>query len=493
MANFFDLVKKAFGFTADGEDLDRELDLEASAPAYPNPFGQQSPSQERSATPTTSHHHSDPASGTTNEQITALQNQIGQLTTLVKNLSAQKQLPEAKAEKPAPVAATEADTNLDEIKQRLQVSEAQRRAAKNRANDLALKIEELQLKVDTLEVDKKALQNKLKVVQVQTGQVPDDTITILSPEELDAQQAAMEQLRQQVQQGEQQNALLLQQAEEAQAELRAAQEIGQQLQEAQDLIKRKNQETAALQAQIEELQKQETVVDEQLRAQLILAGEESAKLRKEVEQLELNAKNNAKKQQRRDIETGNHIDELKRQLASAAQIIDRQQSETVAAQTSMQQLSDQVSNLTAERDQLAEQVQRLRGELQETRLLLEASKIEKPQEGPKESQKIEAEQPATPEQTAASVATERKPQDTEPQAVQEPEPPQSSFAPSLMQLEEDDDPQNPRIDDIDDIDWLIPVEPDIAPANEPEDEEPFLQPIVEPKAVDDDPRQLSLF
>ena len=81
---------------------------------------------------------------------------------------------------------------------------------------------------------------------------------------------------------------------------------------------------------------------------------------------------------------------------------------------------------------------------------------------------------------------EPQPQESQPQEPQEPLPqePEKEPAPTV---------HSPSLDDIDDLDWLMPAEPDELPApSDDSDTQPQAETPPE-KSTNADPRQLSLF
>ena len=172
--DFFSKVKRAFGFTADGSDFEDDIRVDSRTTPYVNPFRRDNDQRrEETAAQQQSIASAATQQAQSEAEVAALKAQMQQLMNMMRNMQ-QAQREAQPAVKPAstPVQQPEAKHSAadgDDLKQRLQMSETQRRAAQDRANALTEKIEQLQVQVSTLENDKKGLLNKIRVMEVKAG------------------------------------------------------------------------------------------------------------------------------------------------------------------------------------------------------------------------------------------------------------------------------------------------------------------------------------
>ena len=168
--DFFSKVKRAFGFTEDGSDFEDEIRVDSRTTPYVNPFRKDGVDKPVGAA-TQAASAQDTTSSASDAEVAALKEQMRQMMTMMRNMQAQQvrqaEMPQShetlKTEtKPAKPHHREEQQDSDEsdIKQRLQLSEVQRCTAQERANALTEKIEQLQVRISTLENDKKGLLNK---------------------------------------------------------------------------------------------------------------------------------------------------------------------------------------------------------------------------------------------------------------------------------------------------------------------------------------------
>ncbi|MBR1726012.1 MAG: hypothetical protein IJ724_05100, partial [Muribaculaceae bacterium] len=418
-------MKRAFGFTEDGSDFEDEIRVDSHATPYVNPFRRDSVAQ-RGETAMAREDSAEQASqAMPDPEMAALKAQMQQMMSMMRNMQAQQakdsgeKIGAGSAEQRATesVSKTQAEEHqgeLGDIKQRLQHSETQRRAAQDRANALTEKVEQLQVLVSTLENDKKGLLNKIRVMEVKAGgdggtettdaiermmeqhheeladkdrqikqigieleqavakleQAGDDRKQIddLKQQLQDAKvelEVTGEQLTKEAREHEQLKAQLMQQLESKQAELdeananlEIAEQVQKKLEEVEQFKEKKNAEIAQLKAEIERLTPQQGTQEKLERAE-----QENANLHKTIEQLNAQAKDTADKHKRRDIDVANHIDALKAQLASAATVLESHRVER-------EQLEQQIAQFTAEGQKTASRLLQQQEELQEIRASL---------------------------------------------------------------------------------------------------------------------------
>ena len=204
---FFNGIKRAFGFSDNGDEHDDELDGidgRAARSPYVNPFRNDTSPAER--------HDSEPAV----ERVEPARNQVQPSPSASAEVeegivprskheavkkaqqAAQEKVQQAVSEAASAVSTkvpsaliddiasvlsahlgnmpATASTNDSPLRERLKDSENQRRALQTRYNTLTERIASLEGDIEHLEVEKKALQNKLKVAQVQSGAVGDSSV-----------------------------------------------------------------------------------------------------------------------------------------------------------------------------------------------------------------------------------------------------------------------------------------------------------------------------
>ena len=526
--DFFSKVKRAFGFPDDDSDYGEELRANVHTTPYVNPFRRDNdslPAQE-SVQPATSH----PAA--TEADVAALKAQMQQLLAMMRNMQRSAQQNGVQQQEPATNAAIEGDDN--ELRQRLQQSETQRRAAQNRANSLSEKIEDLQVKVNTLENDKKGLLNKIRVMQVRAGgDGGTDTTDAIEKmmeqhhEDLAEKDQQIAELKQQLEQIQKQVDASKEQAEavaamerqlaeakeqlqaatseatmakeqakqhadrikeledelhEANENLEIAAQVQQKLEDLEQFKNKKNAEITHLKAQVEQLSH-----DQDYKPKFEQAEQENADLRKTIDQLNALAKDTAEKHKRRDIDVANHIDALKAQLASAATVVERHRAERDLLDQQMSKLKAETARtqeaLRAKEDELAEtsasltvanaQIEQLRNELDQLRSDDPISSPSKLEEVPEERGRVSVSPSKQEQPEEIAISPSNIEQVEESVAIDGANSSKNHFA----VIEQD----------LDDIDWLMPAVPDKPVITEPEPE-----PEPEPMFTAD-PRQLSLF
>jgi len=288
----------------------------------------------------------------------------------------------------------EAKKSLEESKEKMQVNEANRRQAQTKANDLMSKITELEAEHEKMDIEKKSLESRLKAMEVR-GEGAEDlnkkveelnaTIEDLQNKvaERDAEierrdnlalQAAdgptVEQLTQQIQERDElidnlrANVGELEEKLKVAAEdLKEAEELQKTVEQVEDFMDKKNSEISSLRQQIIDLQKRASEYDEMRKAHIVLE-EENEGLKKNIEQLELTAKQNAEVQNRRSIETGNTIDGLKSQLANAMAVAEDFKRKYNSLSVDGNEKAANFAKISAERDDAKAELKRTQVTLQ---------------------------------------------------------------------------------------------------------------------------------
>lgn len=274
---FFNGIKRAFGFSDNGDEHDDELDGidgRAARSPYVNPFRNDTSPAERHDTepavervePTRKQVQPSPsASAEVEEGIVprskheavkkaqqAAQEKVQQAVSEAASTASTK-VPSALIDDIASVLSAHlgnmpatAIANDSPLRERLKDSENQRRALQTRYNTLAERIASLEGDIEHLEVEKKALQNKLKVAQVQSGAVGDSSV------EAQVENIATEYKEKM----EVTNALLNEIRSEAARKTQEVEELRQKLDEAQTASTVGAKELAELKEQVAALEKQ---------------------------------------------------------------------------------------------------------------------------------------------------------------------------------------------------------------------------------------------
>lgn len=267
---FFNGIKRAFGFSDNGDEHDDELDGidgRAARSPYVNPFrNDTSPAERHDAEPARKQAQPSPsASAEVEEGIVprskheavkkaqqAAQEKVQQAVSEVASAGSAK-VPSALIDDIASVLSAHlgnmpatAATNDSPLRERLKDSENQRRALQTRYNTLTERIASLEGDIEHLEVEKKALQNKLKVAQVQSGAVGDSSV------EAQVENIATEYKEKM----EVTNALLNEIRSEAARKTQEVEELRQKLDEAQTASTVGAKELAELKEQVAALEKQ---------------------------------------------------------------------------------------------------------------------------------------------------------------------------------------------------------------------------------------------
>lgn len=274
---FFNGIKRAFGFSDNGDEHDDELDGidgRAARSPYVNPFrNDTSPAERHDSEPTVERveparkqaQPSPSASAEVEEGIVprskheavkkaqqAAQEKVQQAVSEAASAGSAK-VPSALIDDIASVLSAHlgnmpatAIANDSPLRERLKDSENQRRALQSRYNTLTERIASLEGDIEHLEVEKKALQNKLKVAQVQSGAVGDSSV------EAQVESIATEYKEKM----EVTNALLNEIRSEAARKTQEVEELRQKLDEAQTASTVGAKELAELKEQVAALEKQ---------------------------------------------------------------------------------------------------------------------------------------------------------------------------------------------------------------------------------------------
>ena len=274
---FFNGIKRAFGFSDNGDEHDDELDGidgRAARSPYVNPFrNDTSPAERHDAEPAVERveparkqaQPSPSASAEVEEGIVprskheavkkaqqAAHEKVQQAVSEAASAGSAK-VPSALIDDIASVLSAHlgnmpatAATNDSPLRERLKDSENQRRALQTRYNTLTERVASLEGDIEHLEVEKKALQNKLKVAQVQSGAVADSSV------EAQVESIATEYKEKM----EVTNALLNEIRSEAARKTQEVEELRQKLDEAQTACTVGAKELAELKEQVAALEKQ---------------------------------------------------------------------------------------------------------------------------------------------------------------------------------------------------------------------------------------------
>ena len=275
---FFNGIKRAFGFSDNGDEHDDELDGidgRAARSPYVNPFrNDTSPAERHDAEPAVERveparkqvRPSPSASADVEEGIVprskheavkkaqqqAAQEKVQQAVSEAA-LAGSAKVPSALIDDIASVLSAHlgnmhatAIANDSPLRERLKDSENQRRALQTRYNTLTERVASLEGDIEHLEVEKKELQNKLKVAQVQSGAVGDSSM------EAQVESIATEYKEKM----EVTNALLNEIRSEAARKTQEVEELRQKLDEAQTASTVGAKELAELKEQVAALEKQ---------------------------------------------------------------------------------------------------------------------------------------------------------------------------------------------------------------------------------------------
>ena len=271
---FFNGIKRAFGFSDNGDEHDDELDGidgRAARSPYVNPFrNDTSPAERHDAEPAVervepARKQAQPSPSASPEVEEGIVPRSKHEAAKKAQQAAQEKVQQAVSEAASAGSAKVPSALIDDIasvlsahlgnmpatadsplRERLKDSENQRRALQSRYNTLTERVASLEGDIEHLEVEKKALQNKLKVAQVQSGAVGDSSV------EAQVESIATEYKEKM----EVTNALLNEIRSEAARKTQEVEELRQKLDEAQTASTVGAKELAELKEQVAALEKQ---------------------------------------------------------------------------------------------------------------------------------------------------------------------------------------------------------------------------------------------
>lgn len=271
---FFNGIKRAFGFSDNGDEHDDELDGidgRAARSPYVNPFrNDTSPAERHDAEPAVervepARKQAQPSPSASPEVEEGIVPRSKHEAVKKAQQAAQEKVQQAVSEAALAGSAKVPSALIDDIasvlsahlgnmpatadsplRERLKLSENERRVLQTRYNTLTERVASLEGDIEHLEVEKKALQNKLKVVQVQSGAVADSSV------EAQVESIATEYKEKM----EVTNALLNEIRSEAARKTQEVEELRQKLDEAQTASTVGAKELAELKEQVAVLEKQ---------------------------------------------------------------------------------------------------------------------------------------------------------------------------------------------------------------------------------------------
>ena len=363
---FFSKIKQALGFDDAGEDLD-ELVLGHEALPYPNRSSGEPPAhveekviplheyeQQRGKAASTAGKLNLPSEADLSHLPDDIRKPLLQLLSGIKQREA------------TPASAPVDDDVVEKLREQLKASEAQRRATQIRVNEMNERMADLQLKAERADIERKGLLTKLKVLQVKSGIDADslDTAHLDNMSEqidtLNAQLAQEKeraaQLQQQLDEAQRQaaqshsqqewdeqhdkwrkqldaisarleevgkeNAQMREQLDAANEQQSSAADLQRQLDEATAGRQQKDDEIAELKAKVDALESQVQQVEQQAYQDNQDSQQQNQRLSKIIEELNQKAKDTAERQNRRDIDLANRIDDYKQRLAATRTLAD---------------------------------------------------------------------------------------------------------------------------------------------------------------------------
>lgn len=378
---FFNGIKRAFGFSDNGDEHDDELDGidgRAARSPYVNPFrNDTSPAERHDAEPAVERveparkqaQPSPSASAEVKEGIVprskheavkkaqqAAQEKVQQAVSEAASAGSTK-VPSALIDDIASVLSAHlgnmpatAVANDSPLRERLKDSENQRRALQTRYNTLTERVASLEGDIEHLEVEKKALQNKLKVAQVQSGAVGDSSV------EAQVENIATEYKEKM----EVTNALLNEIRSEAARKTQEVEELRQKLDEAQTASTVGAKELAEQKEQVAALEKQtaeqEAKIAADAKAHADAIAEKDALIASMKDEASASASAKEKEMMAemedmlKDVEDFKQkkIDEmeaLKQSVAEANKVADEAKEQLLLAQNEKTKLTKQVADL----------------------------------------------------------------------------------------------------------------------------------------------------
>lgn len=370
---FFNGIKRAFGFSDNGDEHDDELDGidgRAARSPYVNPFrNDTSPAERHDAEPAVervepARKQAQPSPSASpeveegivprskHEAVKKAQQAVSEAAS-----AGSTKVPSALIDDIASVLSAHlgnmpatAAANDSPLRERLKDSENQRRALQTRYNTLTERVASLEGDIEHLEVEKKALQNKLKVAQVQSGAVGDSSV------EAQVESIATEYKEKM----EVTNALLNEIRSEAARKTQEVEELRQKLDEAQTASTVGAKELAELKEQVAALEKQtaeqEAKIAADAKAHADAIAEKDALIASMKDEASASASAKEKEMMAemedmlKDVEDFKQkkIDEmeaLKQSVAEANKVADEAKEQLLLAQNEKTKLTKQVADL----------------------------------------------------------------------------------------------------------------------------------------------------
>ncbi len=390
------------------------------------------------------------------------------------------------------------------LQEKLTVSEAKRQALQVRNNDLSAKVTTMTGEIEHLDIERRSLLNKIKVMQVRATngeknandgnenhrqQAEIEQITEEFKEKMDISRALIDDLRkdaaakaQEIEElksklsngspleNQLQERLQAKDAEinslkaeikEANNNMEMVHEIEQKLNKFAEYKEKKERETEMLTQQVNEAREREEKSRNEMRTQLELSISEKNDLQKQIDMLKNQINDTAEKHNRRDIGLANYIDELKNQLNATTKKAQEDQKCTNELIELVDNLEKQTENLTKERNALDQT-------LKETQKALSLEReATKRQEKKIKTLQQQAEQRITlidnlhKKNEASQADAEKKSNETTSAAIiKENETNRHNAAPATEVSNNESETENTNsLDELDDIDWLTPGAP----------------------------------
>ncbi len=459
---FFSGIKRAFGFSDNGEEHDDELDgVDGSAARSPfvNPFkpdaNDAKPAQESLAQvmeprtkPSSTQQSADVAEGIMpmSQHKAMKKDEVNTGVPALAKVAEGAKVPEALIHDIASVLSAHMGTMVagsadSPLRERLKQSENERRALQSRYNTLAERASSLEGEVEHLELDNKALQNKLKVASVQSGASADgaansqvESIAQEYKEKMELTNALLNDLRSEA-------ARKAQEVEELKAKLQEAQlagtdgakavtELNEKLAQLESQLKEQESiaatdakshadALAAKDVEIEALKakmatKEQEMVDEmegmlkevedfkqkktnelaaakhssedaaraadEAKEQLLVAQNEKTKLSKQLADLNRRMADIAERHNQRDVNLANQIDQLKTKLKQAEKLIEERVDALDKATDTITALEKERDALSSENKTFAQEYELLRKEYEGAKLVHEQIREENDEE-----------------------------------------------------------------------------------------------------------------
>lgn len=440
--SFFKSIKSAFG----GSD-NEEYDVFGQPTSFVNPFSKDKnvPNHDQDngnndAKMELDKHEEYAVDAEFTDRVARLMNEHTQVVTEMIKKAWKKEHDELLA------AAEEAKKTVQECKEKMQANEVSKKQVQAQTKDLADKIAELEAERDSLNVDKKSLENRIRMMESQEegaealskkideqeetindlrDQLADREAEIARRDEIAAAQQegpSVEDLQQELNQRDETIGELRANVAELESklnvandELKDAEELQKTFDEVQDFLEKKNTEIAALRQQVANMKQLESDYDEMRKTNIVLKDENEG-YQKTIEQLEQTARQTAEVQNRRSIETGNLIDGLKQQLASVSAVAEDFKRKYNSLSVDGNEKAANFARISAERDDAKAELQRTKVTLQkkqhEAQAMKDAMDEKDRQIAALKQQLAEAEKAkAAPAAAPAAVIDEPIPQD----------------------------------------------------------------------------------